>query len=180
MNKFMFNIGVFPISMTGSLSLFVNVKDLRFIVNRTKIACNIICGTGFHVGEQRNLKLDEDTGRWVNVPSLTHPEGRSNGGCNQNIGGGGGTGWNAYTLSQKLMLGFIAAYFAVHITAGLRVVFCNTSPLLCFSTHFFSLITPKLPFFCFITSVRNFPTIETPALPFIPRCVVCTRPRQSE
>lgn len=150
MNKFMFGIGVFPISMTGSLSLFIKVKDLRFIVNRIKIACNIICGTGFHVGEQRNLKLDEDTERWVNLPSSTHPEGRSNGGCNQNIGGGdGGTGGNAYSLSQKLMLGFIAAYFAVHIAAGLRDVFCNASPLFCFSTHLFTRIMPKLPFCLF-------------------------------
>jgi hypothetical protein len=45
MNKFMFNIGVFPISMTGSLALFINVWDLRKLCNRVKIASNIMCGT---------------------------------------------------------------------------------------------------------------------------------------
>ena len=69
--------------------LYRYVADLRFVVNRTKIACNIICGTGFIVSEQYNLKLDEDTGRWVSLPSSVNGAAAAAGGAAAGAGAGG-------------------------------------------------------------------------------------------
>lgn len=121
MNKFMFNIGVFPISMTASLSLFVDVHHARHVCNRLCAASNVLFGSRFHVGE--DLKLDgweRKPGESVhdvammdrNTPLGVGIKGRGR----VAQGGSGGT----YTLRQKLVLAFIGCYFVVHLTVPLR------------------------------------------------------------
>ena len=48
MNKLMFNIGVFPISMSASLLLFVHVHHARRMYNRLGMASNLLFGTRFY------------------------------------------------------------------------------------------------------------------------------------
>lgn len=130
MNKFMFNIGVFPISMTNSLLLFVEVQHGRGVHNRLGAASNVLFGTRFHTGE--DLKLDQSA-RSAEEPAadaammmMTTPEAKrvtEIGGRCDSTGTGGGAGGGRYSAPQKLVLAFVACFFCVHLVVPLRHFF---------------------------------------------------------
>jgi hypothetical protein len=141
MNKFMFNIGVFPISMTNSLLLFVHVHDARRICNRLGAASNLLFGTRFYSGE--DLKMEN--GRWVNEPAadaaMITPDDRllgsgsrgsagaggggggGGGAGGGGAGGGGGGGGGKYTAPQKFILAFVACFCLVNLAVPVRHYF---------------------------------------------------------